>query len=183
MPSLPAPPPPLRTKRPRGRSVPQLFPSCYSFSWSQPLREGLQGAAAVPAPPSLVLSSPPTPHKAWGVLRGWLWSSSHPFGGIPSGVRRRKRPGSSRAPLLFLASEGEEGEEGHCSQSGTPDPPLSCHLLSGPGPVAGQEPLPAANMNDPPHSPHPFPILAILAASGPPSLGSGFSLQEALLGV
>lgn len=158
MPSLPAPPPPpLRTKRPRGCSVPQLFPSCYSFSWSQPPREGLEGAAAVPAPPSLVLSSPPTPCKAWGALRDWLWSSSHPFGGIPSGVQQRKRPGLSRAPLLCLASKGEEGEEGHCSQSGTPDPLLSCHLLSGPGPVAGEKSLPAANMNDPP-SPAPPPL-------------------------
>lgn len=63
----PPPPSPSEQRDLGGSSVLQLFPSCYSFSLSQQPREGLEGTAAAPAPPSAgPLSSP----SVWGL--GWF---------------------------------------------------------------------------------------------------------------
>lgn len=75
-----------------------------------------------------------------------------------------KEPGLNCSTTLSPAwpPKRVEGEEGHSSQGGTlgllPRPLLpqaGDHLLSGPGPVAREKPLFAANMNDPPPAPPP----------------------------
>lgn len=125
MPLPPPPPQPLRTKRPMRQLCPAAVPQLL-FLLLEPTAEG--GAGGGSSCPGTSLTGPsllPLLFEACSGLRDWLSGSSLPFGGIPSGVQRMK-PGLSRTPLFCLASDGEEGEEGHCSQSGTLDPPLSC---------------------------------------------------------
>lgn len=182
------PPYPHRPLRPSeqeasGRSVPQLFPSCYSFSWDQPLRGGAGGQQLSPAPPSLVLLLLPHSVQGLGCPQGLALELLHPFEVASPVGCNKEEAGRAELPLPLPGLQGEGRGAVHCSQSGTPDPLLSCHLLSGPGPVAEEKSLPAANMNDPPHPPPtPSPILAILAASGPPSQESGFQFARSTSG-
>lgn len=102
--------------------------------------------------------SSPLPHsvQAWGALRDWLWSSSHPFGGIPVGCNKGRAwleqsspplPGLLRGRRARKVTAPRVGLRTHCS-------PATCCLAQ--GQLLGRN-LPAANMNDLPHLPPPLP--------------------------
>lgn len=185
MPSLPPRPPsqpprpqPLRTKRPMRQPCPAAVPQLLFLLLEPTAKGGAGGGSSCPSP-SLARPSLLPLHLGPGAASGTgCQALPAPLGVSPGGeevvARRGAREEAWLQPSspLGLASEGAGRERkviaARVGLSAHPSLPQAAvdHLLSGPGPVAGEKPLPAANMNDLLNTPPPPPTSA---ASRPPS--------------